>query len=93
MSLIYCSQQKLTESIVLEVRALRVINLDIHTLRARKKDTMGAVFAAVIKVDRMRTVKICPRWCAVGVSVPELFSSASYTPFKAHPDSQYAYSY
>jgi hypothetical protein len=54
---------------------------------------MGAVFAAVIKVDRMRTVKICPRWCAVGVSVPELFSSASYTPFKAHPDSQYAYNY
>ena len=60
-----------TESVVLKELALRVVDLDVHTLGAGQEDTVGAVLAAMIKVDGVSSVQVRPLWGTVGITVPE----------------------
>jgi hypothetical protein len=65
-----------TQSVVLKILALRVVDLDVHTLGAGQEDTVGAVLAAVVKVDGVSSVKVGAFWGTVGITVPELIQLA-----------------
>lgn len=47
-----------SQGVVFEILALGIIDLDIHTLRASKEDTVGAVLSPVVEIDRVRTIKV-----------------------------------
>jgi hypothetical protein len=61
-----------TKGIVLEELAVRVVNLNIHTLRTSKKDAMSTVFTSVVKVDGVGAVEVGSWRSAICITVPQL---------------------
>jgi hypothetical protein len=61
-----------TEGIVLKEFAVRVIDLDIHTLGAGKEHTMGTVLTSVIKVNGVGAVEVGSWGSTVRIAVPQL---------------------
>jgi hypothetical protein len=52
------------------VLAICVIDLEVHAVGVEQEDTMSAILAAVVEVDRMRAVEVGSRRGAIGVEVP-----------------------
>ena len=64
-----------TKGIVLKVLAIRVVNFNIHTLRAGKEDTVGTILTAVVKVHRVGSVEVGSWRGTVCITVPKLSMS------------------
>jgi hypothetical protein len=62
-----------SESIILEVCTIRIINLDIHALRCGQKHAVCALRTSVVQIDRVRAVKVGSGWSTVSITVPELW--------------------
>jgi hypothetical protein len=69
------------KSVVFQVLALGVVNLDVHSLGAGQEYTVSTIPTAVIKVDGVSSVKVGAFWGAVGVTVPKLAQLAWFPAF------------